>query len=234
MFLDINQFRAAIGLFNSIKLNKSKFKGLGFQATHTCQTFLMKWALIFLAFFTFYFNFSCLAILCKASNNCHFAIFELFFFEIFNLHFARIFLLLSVDIHSNPGPKDRCNFSILYWNLNSISVNNFSKLSSLEAYNSVYKYDLICLGETYLDSSFSIDDSNLILNGYNLVRADHPLDVRRGGVCIYYKESLPLRVLNVCPLSECLLIEVLYGKKNVLLLHYIDLLVKIMKNLTPF
>ena len=118
------------------------------------------------------------------------------------------------DIHCNPGPKDRCNLSILYWNLNSISVNSFSKLASLEAYNSIFKYDLICLGETYLDSSFPLDDSNLILNGYNLIRADHPQNVKRGGVCIYYKDSLPLRVLNVCPLSECLLIEVLYEKKK--------------------
>ena len=26
--------------------------------------------------------------------------------------------------------------------------------------------------------------------GYSLLRADHPIDIKRGGVCIYYKEHL--------------------------------------------
>ena len=61
-------------------------------------------------------------------------------------------------------------------------------------YISTYKYDFICLSETFLDSS-SLD--NLVdIQGYNLVRADHPDNSKRGGVCIYYKESLPVRVIN--------------------------------------
>ena len=32
------------------------------------------------------------------------------------------------------------------------------KLSSIAAYNSIHKYDFICISETYLDSSVQSDD----------------------------------------------------------------------------
>ena len=59
----------------------------------------------------------------------------------------------------------------------------------------MYKHDFICLKETYLDSTIS--DSLLEIDGYNLVRADHSSNIKRDGVCIYYKESLPVRVISL-------------------------------------
>ena len=53
----------------------------------------------------------------------------------------------------------------------------------------MHKHDLICLSETYLDSS--TPDSLLEIGGNILVCADHPTNIKRGGVCIYYKNSLP-------------------------------------------
>ena len=53
----------------------------------------------------------------------------------------------------------------------------------------------ICLLETYLDTS--VPDSLHEIDGYNSVHADHPNDTKRGGVWIYYKESLPVRVINL-------------------------------------
>ena len=79
----------------------------------------------------------------------------------------------------------------------------------------MYKHDCICLSETYLDSSVS--DSLLKIDGYNLVRADHPNDTKRGGVCIYYKESLPVRVINLSYFEEALLLEMIYHNKKVIL-----------------
>ena len=29
--------------------------------------------------------------------------------------------------------------------------------------------------------------------GYNLIRAEHPVNVKFGGVCIYFRKSLPLK-----------------------------------------
>ena len=64
------------------------------------------------------------------------------------------------------------------------------KLSSLQAYNSVCKHDVICLSETYLENSVLSVESDLNFPGYKLVRADYPGNVKRGGVCIYLKEKL--------------------------------------------
>ena len=46
----------------------------------------------------------------------------------------------------------------------------------------MYKHDFICLSETYLRSS--VPYSFLEIDGYNLVRADHPNDTKSGRVCI--------------------------------------------------
>ena len=48
---------------------------------------------------------------------------------------------------------------------------------------------------------------------YNLVREDHPSNSKRGGVCIYYKSSLPFRVINVKYLQESISFELKIGGK---------------------
>ena len=58
----------------------------------------------------------------------------------------------------------------------------------------VYKFDTICLSETYLDSKTLPDINNLDIAGYILVHSDHPSNSKHGGVCIYYKEALHRRV----------------------------------------
>ena len=78
----------------------------------------------------------------------------------------------------------------------------------------MYKYDFICLSETYLDSSEH--DSLLEINGYNLLCADHPNDTKRGGVCIYYKESLPVGVINLSYFEKALFLEMTYHNKKVI------------------
>ena len=78
----------------------------------------------------------------------------------------------------------------------------------------MYNHDFIYLSETYLDSSVS--DSLLKIDGYSLVRADHPNDTKRGGVCIYYKESLPVRVINSPYFEDALLLEMTYHNKKVI------------------
>ena len=70
-------------------------------------------------------------------------------------------------------------------------------LKLLRAYISVIKTDIICLSETYLDSSILSDDGNLEFPGYNLVRADNPTNIKRTDVCIYYHNFLPLKVIDI-------------------------------------
>ena len=105
-------------------------------------------------------------------------------------------------------------FVNFHWNLNSISAHDYSKLFLLKAYVSVHKFDIICLSETYLDSTVLLDDDNLVIFGYNLIRSDHPSNTKRGGVCLYYKSYLPLRVLNISYLKECLNFELKIDDKS--------------------
>ena len=61
----------------------------------------------------------------------------------------------------------------------------------MEAFITSNNFDLVCLPQTFLDSTIPKDDVNIQINGYSLLRADHPNNIKRGGVCIYFKESLP-------------------------------------------
>ena len=94
---------------------------------------------------------------------------------LFHVWFCFILTKQSGDIEQNPGPKPssyQC-FSSCHWNLNSISVHNFIKLSLLRAYITIHKFDVVCLPETSLNTSISNDADSLEVPGYNLFRADH-------------------------------------------------------------
>ena len=126
------------------------------------------------------------------------------------------FLHCHGDIELNPGLRKskESTLSICHSNLNSVTAHNFSKLTQLKAYIPTYKHDFICLSETYLDSS--IPDNLIEIEGYNLVRAAHPDNIKRGGVCIYYKESLPVRIKTLPYFKEALLLEMIHNNKKVL------------------
>ena len=66
----------------------------------------------------------------------------------------------------------------------------------------------LMLYESYLDFTVSVDDNSLCLNGYNLTCADHLDNVKRGGVCMHYKENLSLRIISTSYFNQCLLCEV--------------------------
>ena len=54
------------------------------------------------------------------------------------------------------------------------------------------------------------------IEGYNVVRVDHPNNIKRGEVCIYYKESLPVRIISLPFLNEALLLEMSYNNKKII------------------
>ena len=68
---------------------------------------------------------------------------------------------------------------------------NYANFSSLKAFIAVYKFDIVCLSETYLDSSVAPDDENLEISGSSLVQSNHPANNKHRGVCVYYKNFLP-------------------------------------------
>ena len=121
-------------------------------------------------------------------------------------------ILRSGDIETNPGPE-HSTFNFCSWNLNSICAHNFTRVSLIEAYNSVYNYDLIGIVETHLDST--VDESKLDLTGYSFLKSNHPNNVRRGGVGLYMKDSFPAKSRpDLATLPECIVCEVQLDKKK--------------------
>ena len=82
-----------------------------------------------------------------------------------------------------------------------------------------------------VDSTIFSGDSSLSLDGYKLIRSDHPKDIKQRRVCIDYRETLLVKTLDINHLPECLVCEYNYENKKSLLLNYIGLLVKPMINL---
>ena len=148
---------------------------------------------------------------------------RLILMNFFYSFFSENLLLLHGDIEANPGPNKKYkSFTCCHWNVNSFAANNMLKLSSIAAYNSIHKYDFICISETYLDSSVQSDDRDISINGYNLIRADLPSNNKRGGVCIYYRESLAVQLVKTNYLNQCLLCEISFNNEKVTLQSYID------------
>ena len=130
-------------------------------------------------------------------------------------------LIFCGNVEVNPVPQHWTSLSFCHRNLNSISAHDFVKAPLLEAYNAIHKFDIIRLSETFLNGFLQNDDVSLVLDGYKLVTADNPSDLKRGGVCIYFKESLPIKVLNITNLHECLVCELsLNGRRSYIVSLY--------------
>ena len=97
--------------------------------------------------------------------------------------------------------------------MNSLTAYNFEKVILLEAYNTLDKFDINCLLESFLDSSIVTENSNLKINGYKMVRADHSNNIERG-VFAHITKSLPVRNFNSSYLSEYLTLEVTINNKK--------------------
>ena len=96
-------------------------------------------------------------------------------------------------MEENPGPKDRTYLSLCHWNLHTLAANDFAKISTLNAFNATEKLDFIYLSKSCLDFTIFSDDGSISLDGYNSIHADHPKNIKQGGVCIYYRKTLPIK-----------------------------------------
>ena len=99
------------------------------------------------------------------------------------------------------------------WNLNSIAAYDFLRVSLIEAYNSVFNYDLLAIAETHIDST--IDEGRLALDGYSFMKGNHPHNVKKGGVGLYVTDSLPSKARSdLAILPECIVHEIHLNKKS--------------------
>ena len=114
-----------------------------------------------------------------------------------------LLLTANGDIEINPRRKSKnsTHFSCCHCNVNSILTHD--KLYLLRAYNSTQHCEKICISETYLNST--IAENTLKLDGYSLIRAYHPGNMKRGGVCLFCKKNLLLRHIKTEYFAQCLL-----------------------------
>ena len=124
-------------------------------------------------------------------------------------------MIRSGDVELNPGPNKSSSLTFFHWNLNGIAAHDFSKISLIQSHALSYNIDIIFLSETFLDSSIETNNPKLNIPGYNLLRSDHPSNIKRGGVCMFYKDYLPvIRRHDLCALTECIVVEVNSGTKS--------------------
>ena len=119
----------------------------------------------------------------------------------------------GIEVNPEPKHKEDQSLSIYHWNLNSIPAHNFQKLALLQGFISSNKVDILCLSKAFLNSDISCDDSNLQLPGFDLIRADHPSNTKRGGEGIYYRNFLPLKLISIHYLNEYITLETKLGDK---------------------
>ena len=128
-------------------------------------------------------------------------------------------VLLSNDIEVNPGPhtnRDSCHsdlFSFCNWNLNTLSKDDFQRITLMEAHNSLHHYDIISLCETSLNDSIQVPEN--ALPGYKFHSCNHPDGDRNGGVGIFFKDSLPLRIRDDLAFDEVIVSELIFGRKKI-------------------
>ena len=108
----------------------------------------------------------------------------------------------------------KISLSVCQWNLIVYLLTTSQKLHR-------WKHIFQCINTiSYAYQKYTWDsstpDSLLKIDGYILVCADHPNNIKRGGVCIYFKKSLPVRVVSLRYLKEALLLEMTYNNNKVI------------------
>ena len=106
------------------------------------------------------------------------------------------------DVGINPGPK-QSSLTFCHWNLNGAAAHEFIKVSLSEGYITERNFDIICLSETFLNSSLDSEDDRLKIEEYNLIRSDHPIGSK--------KEAFVFTIRNIFLLLEGMF-SVLYFK----------------------
>ena len=133
-----------------------------------------------------------------------------------------IVLILSGDVHPNPGPEynslaSNChqeqlsNFSIVHYNIQSI----FNKLDNI--YVELRDFDVLTFSETWLSDSVHTDD--LRLPTYHCPERKDRVQNRYGGVCAYVKSNYKYKRRHDLEPDglECIWLELKIKTTNVLI-----------------
>ena len=163
MPVNITQYRGSVGIFNNLNFAfRPKFINF---IRHTCWSTNHMYFKLYLLIFSINLVLFLVFAIAVFSPRCSFyitsrntytsilvitvALLSDYLWRTCNL------LLLCGYVELNPGPNQSTakNLSICHWNPDSTIAHNLAKLVLLKAFNSIHKFDVICLSETYLDSS---------------------------------------------------------------------------------
>ena len=111
-----------------------------------------------------------------------------------------------------PGRYFIADFSALCLGM-LIAKDDFQRVRLIEAHNSIFKYDLLSICETSLNDSIKLPD--ILLNDYTFVHSKIPKNTRHGGVGLFYKNYLPINIINDLSFDESIVIELNFGRKKV-------------------
>ena len=90
-----------------------------------------------------------------------------------------------------------------------LSARGRIKTHLIETHDSLYKYDVITFSETMLDHSVINYDISIDGLSKEIYRSDHPSNTKIGGVCLYFREGLPIkRRTDLEFLAEMILSEI--------------------------
>ena len=113
-------------------------------------------------------------------------------------------------METQPGPKSPPKLSFATFNIDSILSRDGCKLAAIEDIDSIYKFDLFGICESYLTDS--IPNSEINLSGFSPdpLRSDcKQQDGRpRGGVLLYFKDHIPIKhrpdleIIDECVVAE--------------------------------
>ena len=126
-------------------------------------------------------------------------------------------LLIRSGLEENPGPSPPPRFTFGTWNLDSLLARDGCKLAAIEGLDSLNKFDIFGICETYLNDS--IDNSDIALSGFSPdpIRADCKESGNRpkGGVCLFYKDHVPLKHRpDLQLIDECIVTEIKIKNKK--------------------
>lgn len=100
---------------------------------------------------------------------------------------ASLMVLLSGDVCPNPG-WCHANLNTPGLKIGHLNIRSLPKhIDELKILLLDNPFHIMCLNETWLNSSWT--DSELHIEGYNLIRNDRP-DSQRGGTAIYFSKEL--------------------------------------------
>ena len=125
-------------------------------------------------------------------------------------------------IHPHPGQVN-IGLKFCHWNLNGINARDKIKIPLTEPCSSIFHYDVIALSETIINNS--VRDEDIYIEGFSkeFFRSDHPSDDKEGGVCIYFKETLPIeRRKDLESIQETVVTEITLRRKKIFFCRHLS------------